>query len=260
MKIALYQNSPTFGEVEQNIDDVCKALENKDFDILVLPELFATGYQFENRAEAFSFADEAGSGLTFERIQTLAAKKEAIIIYGFPEKKGEKLYNSAIAVEPSGKSYLYQKTHLFDNEKNIFNPGQTGFFVFEYKKAKIGMMICFDWRYPESARRLALLGAQIIAHPANLVLTTCPDAMITRALENLVFTVTADRVGVENRFGQSLKFSGQSRIISIWGQILAELGEEETGFISADINPDDASNKQLTINNHLFDDRRPEFY
>jgi len=260
MRMALYQNSPVFGEIEQNIDDISGALENEDFDILVLPELFATGYQFKSRDEAVLFADEAGSGVTFERIQQLAIKKDALIIYGFPEKKGEKLFNSAMAVAPDGKKYLYQKTHLFDTEKDIFDPGETGFFIFDYRKARIGIMICFDWRFPESARRLALLGAQIICHPANLVLTTCPDAMITRALENLVFTVTADRVGRENRFGQSLKFIGKSRIVSPQGKILAELGENETGYISVEIDPKDADNKSVTPNNHLFNDRRPDSY
>jgi len=260
MKIALFQNSPVFGEIEQNLKDVSEAVKNEDFDILVLPELFATGYQFKNRDEALSLADESGSGLTFNRIQQLAIQKNALIIYGFPERKGEKLFNSAMAVNPNGNSFLYQKTHLFDTEKNIFNPGETGFSVFEYKEAKIGMMICFDWRYPESARKLALLGAQIICHPSNLVLSTCPDAMITRALENMVFTVTSDRVGMENRFGQPLKFTGKSRIISPRGKILAELGNVETGFIVAEINPKDADNKAVTPNNDLFDDRRTDLY
>lgn len=260
MKIAIYQNNPAFGEIEQNIKDVSDAVKNEDFDILVLPELFATGYQFKNRDEALSFADESGNGATFERIRQLATQKDALIIYGFPEIKKEKLFNSAIAVDPNGKTFLYQKTHLFDTEKDIFDLGETGFFVFEYKKAKIGMMICFDWRFPESARRLAILGAQIICHPANLVLTTCPDAMITRALENLVFTITADRVGKESRFGQPLMFSGKSRIISPQGKILAELSEEKTGFISVEINPKDADNKSVTPNNNLFKDRRPDFY
>jgi predicted amidohydrolase len=122
------------------------------------------------------------------------------------------------------------------------------------------MMVCFDWRYPESARALALKGAQIICHPANLVLTTCPDAMITRALENMVFTATADRVGIENRFGQKLLFRGKSRIISPSGKILAELGETEPGYIEVDINPQDADNKIVTPNNHLFNDLRKDMY
>jgi len=260
MKIALYQNSPVFGEIEQNIKDVFEAIKNEDFDILVLPELFATGYLFKNREEAISLADKADSGVTFEKIKLLAVEKNALIIYGFPEIKGEKLFNSALAIGPDGRSFLYQKTHLFNTEKDIFDPGETGFSVFEYKKAKIGMMICFDWRYPESARKLALLGAQIICHPSNLVLTTCPDAMITRALENMVFTVTADRVGVENRFRQSLRFTGKSRIISPSGKILAELGEEESGFIIVEIDPQNADNKAVTPNNHLFDDRRTDLY
>jgi predicted amidohydrolase len=260
VKVALYQNYPIFGEIEKNLDDVIEAVSGEEFDILVLPELFAAGYLFSNRREALSMADQAGSGSTFERLSGLSHKKNALIVYGFPEKKGEKLFNSSLAVLPDGRFYVYQKTHLFDTEKEIFDPGTSGFFVFEYKKARVGMMICFDWRFPESARKLALSGAQIICHPSNLVLPHCPAAMIIRALENNLFTITADRVGEENRVGQKLKFIGNSRIISPSGEILASLDGTATGFISVDINPQLADNKKVTPHNDLFDDRRPEFY
>jgi len=259
MIVSLYQNRPQFGEVEKNVDDVVKAAERVDFDILVLPELFATGYQFKERAEARALADRAGEGYTFERIKKLAAEKNALIIYGFPEILEDYLFNSAIAVFPDGERHIYQKIHLFDSEKGIFDPGRIGLFVFEFRQARIGMMICFDWRFPEAARKLALDGAQIICHPSNLVLPHCPYAMVIRALENNVFTVTCDRVGTENRTGQPLEFIGKSRIIAPDGRILGELGTEEA-FLSAEFDPQLADNKQVTPRNELFADRRPEYY
>ena len=121
-------------------------------------------------------------------------------------------------------------------------------------------MICFDWRFPEAARKLALGGAQIICHPSNLVLPHCPYSMVVRALENNVFTITSDRVGSENRTDQELKFIGKSRIITPDGEILGELGTDDPGFLSVDIDPQLADNKQITPNNELLSDRRPEFY
>jgi len=260
MRVALYQNSPRFGQIRENVDIAIKTVEDFDFDILVFPELFASGYQFHDPDEAAGLADPAGEGYTFMALKELSFRKNSLIIYGFPEKKGERLYNSAVAILPDGIFYVYQKTHLFDTEKDIFSPGATGFFVFPFRQAKIGMMICFDWRFPESARKLALLGAQIICHPSNLVLPHCPDAMITRALENNVFTMTANRVGVEQRTGKLLKFIGHSRIIAPDGQVLAELGGEEAGFLAVDVAPELADNKMVTGRNDLFGDRRPEYY
>jgi len=260
MNVALYQNRPVFGEIEQNLNRVLADLADREFDLLVLPELFATGYLFADAAEAARLADPAGAGLTFRRLKELAASKDAVIVYGFPETKGERLYNSALALLPDGTYHCYQKTHLFDTEKAVFSPGETGFFVFEYRDVRIGMMICFDWRFPESARKLALSGAQIICHPANLVLPHCPDAMITRALENNVYTITADRIGEESRAGQTARFIGKSRVIGPNGIILAEMGETEVGFRSSEIDPVLADDKAITVRNEVFRDRRPELY
>ena len=260
MKVALFQNSPIFGQVEKNVDSVIAAVSNREFDLLVLPELFATGYQFINTEEARSLADTAGHGYTFRKMKELAAIRKALIVYGFPELSEGKLFNSSIAVMPDGDFHIYRKVHLFNTEKEIFKPGKDGFSVFEFNDAKIGMMICFDWRFPEAARRLALDGAQIICHPSNLVLPHCPDAMITRALENNIFTITCDRIGTENRNGQPLTFIGKSRIIAPDGRILAQLGSAETGYTEVEIHPQVADNKQITPRNEIFSDRRPELY
>jgi len=92
---------------------------------------------------------------------------------------------------PDGVIGIYRKTHLFSEEKLYFTPGNTGFRVWETGICRIGIMICFDWFFPESMRSLTLQGAEVIAHPANLVLPHCPGAMPVRCLENGVYAVTA---------------------------------------------------------------------
>jgi predicted amidohydrolase len=123
----------------------------------------------------------------------------------------------------------------------------------------MGLMICFDWFFPESMRALALAGAQIVLHPANLVLPHCPQAMITRCLENRVFAATADRVGEETGGTGSLRFIGQSQIVSPRGDLLHRLGAEE-GEAVVDVRPAEADDKRLSSGNDLFAERRPEFY
>ncbi len=121
-------------------------------------------------------------------------------------------------------------------------------------------MICFDWIYPESARSLALKGAQLIVHPANLVLPNCPDAMVTRCLENRVFTATADRVGEENRGEVELKFIGTSEIVTPNGKILCRLGIQESTISVVDVDLTLANQKKINNYNHLFEGRRPDQY
>ena len=105
------------------------------------------------------------------------------------------IYKSATLIGPDSMLGIYSKVQLFDREKLFFAPGNLGFPVFNLPFGKIGIMICFDWIYPENARSLMIKGAQLIAHPANLVMPHCPDAIVIRCLENSVFTATADRIG-----------------------------------------------------------------
>jgi len=98
----------------------------------------------------------------------------------------------------------YRKIHLFYKEKLYFAPGENPPKVFNVNGVNIGVMICFDWIFPETARTLSLQGAELIAHPANLVLPYCQNAMITRSIENRVFTATANRVGSELREDEQL--------------------------------------------------------
>ncbi len=135
-----------------------------------------------------------------------------------------------------------------------------GYPVFDLPFGRVGMMICFDWIYPESARTLALRGSQLIIHPSNLVLPYCPDAMITRCLENRVFAATADRVGRENRGSFDLRFIGTSEIVSPRGEVLARLGTSEPGIATVSVDLHAADQKKINKHNDLLADRKPEQY
>lgn len=261
MKVGFLQNNPPFGEVANNLEHVVRVLDGKSADLFVLPELFTTGYQFTSREEALELAENIPDGKTSQSLIALAKKINAVIVAGIAEREGDAVYNSAVMVGPKGFIGRYRKAHLFDTEKGIFQPGNTPLEVFDLGFAQVGIMICFDWRFPETARTLALQGADLIAHPANLVLEHCPQAMITRSLENGIFTVTADRVGCEERVpGYPLIFKGQSQVVDPLGRVLyrASLDREEVHVVEIDIEL--ARNKNLNPNNHILQDRREDLY
>jgi predicted amidohydrolase len=261
MKVGYLQFDPVFGEIKRNVDFVSDRLRNVECDLLVLPELFNTGYQFASKEEAVSLSEEIPTGPTMSRLRELATGRKMYLVAGLVERDGGRIFNSAVLVGPSGLVGVYRKTHLFFEETLWFSPGETGFPVFDIGQARIGLMICFDWFYPESARTLALKGADIIAHPSNLVLPHCPEAMITRCLENHVYAVTCNRIGSEERAGKKkLTYIGQSEVVTPSGQVLhrASPDREELGLV--DINPHEARQKQITPYNDLLAGRRPQFY
>ena len=261
MKIGVYQSNPLFGEVDRNIEQAVQALAGLKADLMVLPELFNTGYQFVSKEETETLAEEIPSGKTCQAMIDFAREEEMFLVFGMAERDGDHIYNGSAVVGPEGFIGKYRKTHLFAEEKYCFDPGDSGFQVFDLGWAKIGVMICFDWWFPESARVLALEGADIICHPANLVLSQCQQAMVTRSLENGVFSATANRVGREARGGKApLIFTGKSQILDCGGHVLTRLAEEESGVSVVEIDVTMARDKKLTTQNDRFADRRPEFY
>jgi len=122
------------------------------------------------------------------------------------------------------------------------------------------MMICFDWIFPEADRTLALAGAQILAHPANLVLPYCQDAMITRSLENRIFTITANRTGSEKLGKKGLCFTGRSQMTSPTGEILFRGPVKKATVNVMDIHPEESLEKTISDQNNLFEDRRISYY
>ncbi len=259
MNIGFIQFAPEFGEKERNLNRIRQLLRGISADIIVLPELFNTGYTFLNKKELEELAELAKDGDTSRFMSALARETKCAYAYGFAEKDSSLFYDSMNFVTPDGFIHTYRKAHLFSEEKYFFAPGNTPFQVFEYKNTKLGMLICFDWIYPEAARTLALKGSQIILHCANLILPYCPDAMVTRAIENRVFIVTCDRIGTEKRNGKNNIFIGKSEIVSPKGEILIRVNDEECVKI-VEIDPGLALNKKATSYNDIFAERREDLY
>lgn len=261
LTIGTVQFSPVRRDPGANLRAVTQLLEGIRADVLVLPELANSGYLYGSPAELAPFAEPGdGSGPFLGGLIALAAQTGGVIAAGFAERAGSGLYNSAAAVCPDGVLQVYRKTHLFAGEKDLFQPGDSGFQVFDHAGAGLGLMICFDWVFPEAARSLALLGADIILHPSNLVLPYCQQAMLTRSLENCVFSITANRCGTETLAEQSLTFTGASQVVDPKGVRLAQAPLDAAQVDIVAIEPARARNKWMTGRNHLFDDRRPDMY
>lgn len=260
MKAAFVQFNPQFGEIEANVKKAVKHIKRTEAEIIVLPELFNTGYLITSKDEAFDLAEPLPDGKTTEALCAAAQERKVHIIAGLIEREDENLFNAAVVISPSGYLGRYRKVHLFNEEKLWFQRGDLGLNVFDIGICKIGVMICFDWFFPESMRTLALKGADLICHSANLVLPFCQDAMKTRCLENRVFAVTANRTGEENRNGKSCRYTGRSQITGPDARILYQAGAETEEIGIAEIDIDLARNKNLNPYNHALLDRREEFY
>ena len=261
IRAGFFQFNPLFGKVKINVNSILARLSSVEADLLVLPELFTSGYQFVSRREVERVAEKIPDGYTTRRLSALARSKRLFIVAGLAERKGSGLFNSAILIGPEGFIDVYRKAHLFYEEKLWFSPGNTQFKVWDIGLARIGIMICFDWFFPEVARALSLKGADIICHPANLVLHHCPNAMITRCLENRVYAITADRVGYEERGGKErLSYLGMSQVISPSGETLYRATRDKEEIKILEIDPGEARKKAVNRHNHLIKDRRIDLY
>ena len=256
----MVQTDPVFGEKAKNLAAALDQMTDVEADLYVLPELFASGYNFSNQDEANGLAESFENGPTIRALTEFAGSRKAFVAFGFAERDGTAIYNSAGLLGYEGTKGLYRKIHLFDRERLFFTPGNLPFSVWTTPLGRIGMMVCFDWYFPESARTLALRGAQLIAHPSNLVMPHCPEAMKIRCLENRVYAATANRIGTEERGGRSLTYIGKSQITSPGGEVLHRLPADKAEVGVVKIDPEAGTGKALNANNDLLGDRRPEFY
>jgi predicted amidohydrolase len=190
----------------------------------------------------------------------VARRERRHYVAGFPERHRGRFYNSAMLVGPRGVTAIYRKLHLFEREQEWFEPGNLPLEVHKVGPARIGMLICFDWRFPETARVLALQGVDVIAHPSNLVFANAQEAMRVRALENRIVTVTANRTGTEKRPGGTVPFTGRSQIVGPDGIVMLRAGRSESCARAAGFDLARCRDKALTAATHLFDSRRPALY
>ncbi len=260
MKVGYVQLKTEFGEKQSNFDKVSDLLkEVQDIDLIVLPELFATGYTFTSIEEVESLS-EIKDGETSQFLQEMGKRTDAVIVGGFVEKFENKLYNSAMMVSKDGVIDVYRKLHLFNKERKWFSPGNTNLKVNNIKGTKVGIMICFDWTFPEVARTLSLLGAEIIAHPANLVMPYCQNAMKTRCFCNKLYAITANRIGTEKRGEDTFEFTGRSQITSFNGEVLSSAPFDREFVDFVEIFPKKTQDKNINQYNNVHDDRREEYY
>jgi predicted amidohydrolase len=259
--VGVVQTSPRFGRVAANLARALRLMATKPADLYVLTELFATGYQFSSFAEVTRLAEPVPSGRTCRRLIAFARRHRCAIVAGLPERAGRRCYNSAVVIGPDGYLGCYRKLHLFGEETRWFSPGKRAGAVWRIGSMTIGVMICFDWFFPETARSLALEGVELICHPANLVLPYCPEAMRTRSIENRLFTATADRVGTEARGGRApLTYIGRSQITDPRGRRLFRAAATGEAIGVVRIDPRQARDKRLNSYNDLWEARKPRAY
>jgi len=260
MKVGVLQFYPKFKDKGLNYKIIEDYLKDIKDSLIVLPELANTGYLFLDKSEIKELAEKIPNGEFSNLLIEIAKKNNLILVSGLIEVEENNFYNSAVIVGPYGYIGKYRKINLFYKEKLIFEAGnklEVFDIVFKDDKneeylIKLGVMICFDWYFPEVCRNLMLKGANIIAHPANLVLPYCPLAMPIRALENKLYTITANRIGTEQNQGESLSFIGQSVICSPKAEYLLKLDDKQEGVFLIDI--DLNINKNITKLNNLEQD------
>jgi len=258
LKIGFIQFAPVLGDAQATIRKIDGLIDQtKITDILVLPELCNSGYNFTSFEEAWETSERIEDSIFINYLISKCKQFNLYIVSGFNERDNKDLYNSAILIGPKGYIGKYRKLHLFMNEKDYFKPGNIGLPVFDIGLCKIGMLVCFDWIFPEVWRILALKGAEIICHPSNLVLPgLAQKAVPIHALTNRIYTITANRIGIEG----DLSFTGLSTIANPNGDILFQASRTEEATVIKDIDIRLARDKIITKKNDLFSDRRPEEY
>lgn len=266
VRVAVVQNAPRLGDVEGNLAACVAQLDRAaaaGSDLVVFPECALSGYMLSDEQSARNCADRIPGRLT----GTLGAACQRMglhCVVGMLETEGSTLYNTAVLIGPEGVIGRYRKSHIACIGVDRFTaPGNESYEVFDTPVGRIGLQICYDWRFPEITRVLALEGAEMIIHPTNSPVPAREIAeYITRAraAENAVFFVTANRCGSES----GTAFFGWSQIVDPLGRRVVEAGAEET-VITADLDLRLARDKIIEpqhggYNVALFDDRRPELY
>ncbi len=258
LRLAVGQMEPQINDHDGNMSKLKAILgtaSENSVDVLVLPELINSGYVFGSSDEVSSLSESIPEG-SFSQVLLEWSAGGRMVVAGLCERTDDGFYNSAAIFGSQKHLQTYRKVHLFDQEKDWFVPGNEEPPVVESGGHSFGVIVCFDWAFPELTRILTLKGAQVVLHPANLVLPYCPDAMVTRSIENRIFTATAGRIGIE----RGVQFIGGSQITNPQGEVLLRLNERDNRVAWTDVDLSDADNKAITERNDVLKDRRPELY
>lgn len=238
--------------------------------VVLAPELFeGTYFCREQESAHFDRAHEVAAHPTLARLRSLARELEVVLPVSFFEQSGPAYYNSIAIIDADGTLLgVYRKSHIPAGpgyqEKFYFRPGDTGFRVWSTRYGRIGVGICWDQWFPEAARAMALLGAEVLFYPTaigsepdNPALDTkdrWQRVMVGHAVANVMPVVAANRVGAEGE----LTFYGSSFIADQQGDKVAELGRTGGGILTASFDLDDLARERAGFG--FFRDRRPELY
>ena len=267
LRVAAAQFDPLLGDAARNTAHIIARLDQASRQgaaLVVFPECAVTGYTVSSLEEAQRIAVPLDSGA----LASVEARCRELGVHGVVGTllaRGGQVHNAALLFGPNGLAGAYLKAHLpFCGADRYIQRGDTGFQVFDTPIGRIGMLICYDLRFPEAARTLALRGADLIALPTNWPdgAETAPEFMVrARAFENRVFLVACNRVGVE----RGAHFIGRSCIAAPSGRHLADASPEAEEILYADIDVASARQKRLVVapgefEMDFFGDRRPELY
>ncbi|MEV7419761.1 carbon-nitrogen hydrolase family protein [Streptomyces sp. NPDC089919] len=258
LRTALLQSSGRVGDVAENLKALDEAAERaaaSGAGLLVTAEMFLTGYSLGEDVPALA---EAADGMSARAIGEIARRHGIAVLYGYPEREGETVYNSAQLIGPEGAPLAnYRKTHLFGGyEQDNFTPGDVPVVQAEYAGLTIGILICYDVEFPENVRAHALAGTDLLLvptaqmHPFQFV---AEQLVPVRAFENQMYIAYVNRTGPEGEF----EFVGLSCLASPDGTTRTRAGRgEEMVFGEADPELLKASRE----NNPYLRDRRPGLY
>lgn len=274
--VAATQMSCSWG-VEENIRKAEKLVREaalKGAQIILIQELFQTPYFCQReKSEYYKFASELESSEAIQRFQKLAAELQVVLPISFYEKNNNARYNAVAVIDADGKILgIYRKSHIPDGpgyeEKFYFNPGDTGFKVWNTRYAKIGVGICWDQWYPEAARCMVLQGAEILFYPTAIgsephdpSINSKEHWQITQqghAAANLVPLVASNRVGTEIIDDSAITFYGSSFIAGPQGEKVVEADSSEETVLVAEFDLDLIETKRIEWG--IFRDRRPDLY
>jgi predicted amidohydrolase len=260
-RVGLFQFRPRFGKPSQNLERILEAIQGLEADLVVLPELPFTGYLFQDRDEVEARAEEPAKSAAIEALVDACRRGGFHLVTGFLEREGHRCFNASLLLGPRGVLQTYRKIHLFNQEKEWFDPGNLPPAIRRVRGVRLGMLICFDYIFPEITRTLALQGMDLLCHPSNLVLKEYGQrSMLTRCLENGIFAVTCNRCGEDRRPHGRLRFTGQSQVAGPRGDRLYRAPAARAAVHVEAVDPARARDKMVTERNHLLEDRRPEFY
>jgi 5-aminopentanamidase len=265
--VAALQFDPTLGEVESNLDRVAGLVSDAAAAgavLAVAPEAAVTGYAFDSLNEAMPVARVATAAAE-ERLASLSARHRIAIVCGTLVAEGDNVYNAGVLTLPDGRRSTYRKLHLpFLGVDRVATPGADPPWVVDIGPMRIGVLICYDLRFPEVARICALEGADLIALPTNWPtgVEFHPELFApARAAENHCYLLAADRVGTE----RGTTFIGRSRLIDPDGRLLHEASATEEELLIGEIDPEAARTTHVRRRpgEHEWDtiaDRRPGLY